>query len=135
MNNYLNQLILIIFLVFAAFLGAQVKNLYKRFVTTEVKQAVCRTAVRFVEQVYRDIHGEEKLHVAMAKASELLAEYGIRISEDELIAMLEAAVNEFNKSFEINKSLHQTGEGDKPPDVDSYASLRYGELPEPFGKG
>lgn len=103
MQGYFNQILLVLLLAFAAFLGAQVKNLYKKYVNTEVKQAVCRTAVRFVEQVYKDLHGDEKLHAAMKKASELLAQYNIEISEDELVAMLEAAVNEFNNNF--NKKL------------------------------
>ena len=98
-NAYISQLLLVIILAVATFIGTQVRNLYKKYVTTEIKQAVCKTAVRFVEQVFKDIHGEEKLKQAMIKASEILAEYGIHISDTELIAMLEAAVNEFNNSF------------------------------------
>ncbi len=99
MSQYINQILLVLFLAFAAFLGTQAKRLYQQFVTTKVKQDICKTAVRFVEQVYKDFHGHEKLKMAMLKASELLAEYGITISDVELIAMLEAAVNEFNNSF------------------------------------
>lgn len=98
-SGYINQIILILFLAFAAFLGAQAKKLYQQFVTTEVKQAICRTAVRFVEQVYKDLHGREKLEQAMKRASALLSGYGIKITDTELEALLEAAVNEFNNSF------------------------------------
>lgn len=97
--NYMSQIVLSLFLMLAAWLGVQAKNLYNKYVTTEIKQAVCRTAVRFVEQVYTDLHGREKLHKAMERATQILATYDIHISEDELEAMLEAAVNEFNKSF------------------------------------
>ena len=97
--NYMSQIVLSLFLMLAAWLGVQAKNLYNKYVTTEIKQAVCRTAVRFVEQVYTDLHGREKLHKAMERASQILATYDIHISENELEAMLEAAVNEFNKSF------------------------------------
>ena len=97
-NHYTNQIILSLLLLLAAFLGSQVKALYRKYVTTEIKQSVCRTAVRFVEQVYKDIHGPEKLAQAMAKASEILEGYGITITEAELVAMIEAAVNEFNKN-------------------------------------
>ena len=98
--NYMSQIVLSLFLMLAAWLGVQAKNLYNKYVTTEIKQAVCRTAVRFVEQVYTDLHGREKLHKAMERASQILAtSYDIHISENELEAMLEAAVNEFNKSF------------------------------------
>lgn len=98
-NGYVGQILGVILIALFGFIGMQAKNLYKKYVNTEVKQAVCRTAVRFVEQVYKDIHGPEKLKAAMAKASELLAGYGIEISDSELIAMLEAAVNEFNQNF------------------------------------
>lgn len=98
-DGYLTQILLMVLLALAALLGAQVKNLYNRFITTEIKQSVCRTAVRFVEQVYIDLHGPEKLQQAMAKASEILEGYGIAIPETELVAMIEAAVNEFNNAF------------------------------------
>lgn len=99
MKQYIMQIVVTLMLVLAGWLGVQVKNLYKKYVTNEVKQAVCRTCVRFVEQVYTDLHGREKLRKAMERATQILATYDIHITEDELEAMLEAAVNEFNKSF------------------------------------
>ena len=111
MNNYLQQIVLLLILALAGWLGAQAKNLYKKYITTEIKQNVCRTVVRFVEQVYQDLHGPEKLAQAMAKASEILEGYGITISESELVAMIEAAVNEFNNAFgwtESGKHLSDT---------------------------
>ena len=60
MNNFLSQYLIqiavIIVIAIATWLGTQAKNLYKKFITTEIKQSVARTAVRFVEQVYVDIH-------------------------------------------------------------------------------
>lgn len=99
MKSYVYQIILMLIIALGGWLGVQVKNLYKKYVTNEVKQAVCRTCVRFVEQVYTDLHGREKLRKAMERATQILATYDIHITEDELEAMLEAAVNEFNKSF------------------------------------
>lgn len=122
LNQYINQIILMLILALAAWLGAQVKNLYRKYITTEIKQNVVRTVVRFVEQVYVDLHGPEKLSQAMEKASEILEGYGITISESELIAMIEAAVNEFNNSF----SKTALGSGRHEPDAP--AALR----PEPI---
>ena len=101
-QQYLTQIILTIFLALAAYLGAQAKNVWKKYVNTEIKQNVIRSTVRYIEQVYKDIHGPEKLAQAMEKASEILEGYGITISESELIAMIEAAVNEFNNAFKKN---------------------------------
>ena len=99
LNGYLAQIVLVIFLAIAAYLGKQARDLYRKYVTTEIKQSVCRTVVRFVEQVYTDLHGKEKLEAAMKRASLILADYGIQISDQELISIIEAAVNEFNNSF------------------------------------
>ena len=112
MNSYLTQVVTLLLLALAGWLGVQAKNLYKKYVNSEIKQSVCRTAVRFVEQIYQDLHGPEKLAKAMAKASEMLAGYGIEISDEELTAMLEAAVNEFNNSF--NKKLAAADNGKQP---------------------
>ena len=98
-QSYLSQILLLLLLALAGWLGGQVKRLYNKYITSEIKKNICRTAVRFVEQCYQDIHGPEKLAQAMKKASEILEEYGITISENELITMLEAAVNEFNDAF------------------------------------
>ena len=107
MKEYLFQIIQMIIIAVVAWLGAEAKRLYKKYVSTEIKQSVCRTVVRFVEQVYVDLHGSDKLHMAMQRAVLILEEYGITISENELIALLEAAVNEFNNTFHKN---------DDPPD-------------------
>ena len=111
LNQYINQIILMLILALAAWLGAQAKNLYRKYINNEIKQNVCRTVVRFVEQVYIDLHGPEKLAQAMAKASELLLTYGIVISESELVAMIEAVVNEFNNAFGFSdtKGRHEAG--------------------------
>lgn len=99
MKAYFYQIVLMLVIALGGWLGVQVKNLYKKYVTTKIKQAVCRTVVRFVEQVYTDLHGREKLRKAMERASAILETYNIYITEEELEAILEAAVNEFNKSF------------------------------------
>ena len=119
LNDYLTQILTVLLLALFGFLGVQAKNLYKKYVNTAVKQSVCRTAVRFVEQVYQDLHGPEKLNAAMQKASEILEGYGITISKDELVAMLEAAVNEFNNSFgklDTGRHLAETKKKSEPPD-------------------
>ena len=112
-QQYLTQIILTVFLALAAYLGAQAKNLWKKYVNTEIKQNVIRSTVRYIEQVYKDIHGPEKLAQAMAKASEILQGYGITISESELVAMIEAAVNEFNNAF----AKGAAGSGKHEPDA------------------
>ena len=93
-----------ILMVGAGIIGYQVKKLYKKFVDTEEKASVVASTVQYVEQVYKDIHGEEKLEKAMQRASELLAEKGIMITNDELETLIESAVNGFNNGYRFEKS-------------------------------
>ena len=99
LTNYVSMVLGAVLVAMLGYLGIKAKQLYTKYINTEMKQNLVRTAVRFVEQVYLDLHGPEKLREAMKKASELLAEQGITISDTELVAMIEAAVNEFNNNF------------------------------------
>lgn len=71
----------------------------KRLLDTPVKQAMAKVVVQFVEQVYKELHGDDKLNAALVHLSELLAEKKIRATENEMIVLIEAAVAEFNEVF------------------------------------
>lgn len=79
--------------------GQYVKKLYNKYVDNETKKDVVNTTVQYVEQVYQDIHGEEKLEKALERASKLLQEKGITISNTELETLIESAVCGFNDGF------------------------------------
>lgn len=83
----------------AGYLGVVVKRLYTKYINDKTKQDVAKTVVKAVEQIYKDLHGEEKYHKALESASEMLAEKGITISDLEMRMLIEAAVAEFNYSF------------------------------------
>lgn len=102
MSSYMAQVLGVVLVALLGYLGIKAKQLYTKYINTEMKQNIVRTTVRYVEQIYKDLHGPEKLREAMAKASELLENYGITITEDELVTMIEAAVNEFNNNFNKN---------------------------------
>lgn len=83
----------------AGYLGVVIKNLCTKYINDKTKAAVAKTAVQFVEQVYKDLHGEEKLNAALSAAAEMLTEKGITVSELEMRVLIEAAVAEFNNAF------------------------------------
>ena len=80
-------------------LGFVLKNLAKKYLNDKTKQAIAKVCVQFVEQVYKDIHGADKLYRALERASQLLAEKGIEFSAVEMETLIEAAVAEFNDAF------------------------------------
>ena len=93
------QILYTILVGIAGYIGIVLKNLATKYINDKTKQAVAKTAVQFVEQVYKDIHGEEKLNEALQAASQMLAEKGINVTDLELRALIEAAVAEFNEAF------------------------------------
>lgn len=99
-NEYGLQLIYSIIVAIAGYIGIVVKNLMTKYLNDKTKLTVARTAVQYVEQVYKDLHGEEKLNQALVAASEMLAEKGITVTELEMRVLIEAAVAEFNKAFD-----------------------------------
>ena len=99
-NQYGMEILYTIVMAIAGYVGIVIKNLATKYINDKTKRDVAKTAVQFVEQVYKDLHGEEKLNAAFAAASEMLSEKGIYVSDLEMKVLLEAAVAEFNKAFE-----------------------------------
>lgn len=89
----------------AGYLGVIVKNIYAKYVNDKTKRDVVNTCVNAVEQLYKDLHGEDKLNKCIESASEILIEKGINITDLELRMLIEASVQEFNKKFgEVSKT-------------------------------
>lgn len=94
-------------------LGLFFKRLYTNTIGDKIKldtvKEIARVVVKFVEQVYKDIHGKEKLDKALEAFAEMLNNKGITISELEMRVYLESALAEFNEAFnkEINKEISE----------------------------
>ena len=93
------QILYTVIVGIAGYIGIVLKNLVTKYINDKTKQAVAKTSVQFVEQVYKDLHGEEKLNEALSAASDMLAEKGITATQLELRVLIEAAVAEFNEAF------------------------------------
>lgn len=95
-NEYGTAILYAIITAIAGYIGIVLKNAVEKYLNTKTKRDVAKSVVQFVNQVYKDIHGEEKLNEAMKAFSEILAEKGISITELEMKVLLEAAVREIN---------------------------------------
>ena len=110
-SEIVNQLIQILLPILATFLtglftyiGTRIKNAYEQKVNTETAKVVVENAVRFVEQVYKDLHGKEKLEKAVEQVSQVLASKGINLSEAEINMLIESAVYGLNEGwFELKE--------------------------------
>lgn len=98
-SEYGTGILYAILTFFAGWLGVELKRIYNKFVTDKTKKDVVATVVKATEQIYKDLHGKEKLSKALSAASVMLEEKGISISELELEMLIEAALAEFNEAF------------------------------------
>lgn len=84
-------------------IGLGVKLAYNKFIgdklKEETKEKVAELVVKYTEQVWKDLHGEEKLDKALEAFSEMLGEKGITISDLEMRVYLESALAGFNNAF------------------------------------
>lgn len=98
-NTYGVEILMSVLTAIAGFIGVAIKNLYTKHINDKTKKDVVNTVVVAVEQLYKDLKGEEKLDVALGYASTMLEEKGINVSELELRMLIEAAVGSFNDAF------------------------------------
>ena len=80
-------------------LGFAAKRLYEKRINTEEKKSIARTVASYVQQVWKDIHGPEKMAKALEAAEELLKKKNINFNASEMRIYIEAAVAEFNEAF------------------------------------
>jgi len=99
-SEYGTQILYAFLVAVFGYLGVQAKAMVDKYLNDKTKKDVAKTVVKAVEQIYKDLHGEEKLNKALESASEMLAEKGIMVTDLEMRMLIEAAVSEFNKAFE-----------------------------------
>lgn len=63
------------------------------------KQELAALAVRFVEQVYRDLHGEQKYQKAAEWLAARAGELGLKVTPQEIKGLIEAALRAFKDEF------------------------------------
>ena len=98
-NSYGTQILYAIITAIAGYVGIVVKNLVTKYINDKTKKSVAKSAVQFVEQVYKDLRGDEKLDMALEALASMLADKGIAITDLEMRVLIEAAVAEFNEAF------------------------------------
>lgn len=75
-----------------AYLGNKIKKYYDEKYKTETIDAILKSTVDYVEQVFTDIKGKEKLDKARDVALNRLKNKGINIDEIELTILIESFV-------------------------------------------
>ena len=80
------------------YIGVKIKGILEKMAIDKTKRDAAETCVRAVEQLYKQLHGEEKYNKCVSELTEMLSEKGIIITELEIKMLIEAAVQKLNES-------------------------------------
>lgn len=98
-NLYGAEIIGTLLLALAGIFGMIAKKMAAKYLDTDTKRTLAKVVVQFVEQAYKDLHGEEKLNASLEVLADMLREKNIQATELEMKVLIEAAVAEFNEVF------------------------------------
>lgn len=98
-NTYGAEIVGTLLVTLFGIFGMVAKNLVAKYLDTDTKRSLAKIVVQFVEQTYKDLHGDVKLNAALGTLSELLMQKGIKATDYEMRVLIEAAVAEFNGVF------------------------------------
>lgn len=85
------------------YLGIVIKNLIAKYLDDKTKRDIVKSCVRAVEQLYKDLHGQDKYDKVVEYATEILLSKGIEVSASEIKILIEQFVIEMNN--ELNKDV------------------------------
>lgn len=97
------EIVPIVLAAIGTFIVGIIKAKYTEYVNTDTKRELAMLTVRYVEQVFKALHGDEKLNKAKSAFIKVLNEKGIKVSEAEINMLLEAAVNQMNERKGVDK--------------------------------
>ena len=108
LNQCLDILLPAVASVIAVILGVlatKIKTTYNDKIQDETVRTIVKSVVEWAQQVYKDCDGPEKLQKALEKASAILNEKGITISDEELNMLIESAVYGLKQGITSTETL------------------------------
>lgn len=109
-NGVLIPLLSTILLGVAGWLGVKLKQQLDEKEKNKTTLQVVAICVQAVEQIYKELHGPDKLQKCIEMVTDMLSTRGIEISATDIRILIESVLAEFNNAFE-------NGEDKQPPVV------------------
>lgn len=101
LSDYGTTILYTIITAIVGFIGLLIKQVLTKYMNEDTKRKVVRTCVQAVEQLYKDLHGDDKYEKVAQSVKDMLTVKGIAITDLELKMLIEAAVAEFNDVFNL----------------------------------
>lgn len=95
LSSYGSSILYTVFTTIISFVGLKIKVIYEKYVEEKIKEEIVENTVKYVEQLYKDLDGVEKLKIAKENILLLLKEKSIKITELELNVLIESFCNNY----------------------------------------
>ena len=82
-----------------SYIGVKLKAMLEKLAEDKQKRDDAETCVRAVEQLYKDLHGEDKFDKCVESLTAMLNEKGVVITDLEIRMLVEAAVQKMNEAI------------------------------------
>lgn len=94
-----NNIVITIVAAIFGYIGIKLKNFRQNQVNDAEKEAVVRHTVEYIEQVFKDVHGQAKFDACLDKVGKILREKGIPFGKEEIKVLIESAVKSMNDAM------------------------------------
>lgn len=84
-----------------SYIALDIKKEYKKYVQDKTKKEVVDRVCNYVNEVYPNTSGKDKLNIAITSSKEILKEKGITISDLELKVLLHNSIQVTNNELEV----------------------------------
>lgn len=98
-HEYGMKLIALALAILFGKLGYEIGKLAVKYLNTAIKTEIAEKSMEYVEQVFKLLHGEEKMQKALEAARTQLSKIGLKFDAEEMRFLIEAAVGAFNEGF------------------------------------
>ena len=82
-----------------SYIGVKLKAMLEKLAADKTKRDAAETCVRAVEQLYKDLHGEDKFNKCVESLTAMLEEKGIAVTDLEIRMLIESAVQKLNEAI------------------------------------
>ena len=86
-----------------SYIALDIKKEYKKRVQDKTKKDVVKMVCNYVNEVYSNTNGEEKINIALTSTKEILKEKGITISNLELKVLLHNSIYLMRNELEVKE--------------------------------
>lgn len=109
-NEFLVPAFFVLITGIIGYVAAYIRSVYKKYVTNQTVKDVVEMSVKYVEQKFTNLKGQQKYEKAIEKIQQLLENKGIEVDYEEIDILIESSVYTFTNQFVELDAIEETND-------------------------